>query len=187
MDAFSYLSVLLSVILGLAIQQVLQGYRALALSRRNVRWYWPSIAWSGILMAMVAQHWWASFALSGRAEWSFAAFATILVQTALIYMMAALVLPDVPPREEIDLKAHYHREAPVFFAVGSAVVAWSVVRELVLNGALPVGLNLAFHLVFLAMALTAMLSRREWLHQLFAAAMSAMFVLYIVVLFSRLD
>ena len=33
MDAFSYLSVLLSIILGLAIAQVLQGYRALLLAR----------------------------------------------------------------------------------------------------------------------------------------------------------
>ena len=33
MDAFSYLSVLLSIILGLAIQQILQGYRALILAR----------------------------------------------------------------------------------------------------------------------------------------------------------
>lgn len=35
MDAFSYLSVLLSIILGLAIQQILQGYRALILRRRG--------------------------------------------------------------------------------------------------------------------------------------------------------
>lgn len=186
MDAFSYLSVLLSVILGLAIQQVLQGYRALALSRRNVRWYWPSIAWSVLLLAMVAQHWWASFGLAGRSDWSFGVFATILVQTALIYMMAALVLPDVPPREEIDLKAHYQREAPVFFAVGSGVVAWSLLREWVLEGAPPAGANLAFHLLFLAMALSAMVTRREWLHQFFAGAMSLLFLTYIALLFSRL-
>lgn len=187
MDAFSYLSVLLSVILGLAIQQVLMGYRALALSRRNVRWYWPSIAWSGIILAMVAQHWWASFGLADRPAWSFAAFATILVQTALIYMMAALVLPDVPPKEEIDLKAHYYREAPVFFAVGSAVVAWSLLREAVLQGALPQPANLAFHGLFLMMSLTATLTRREWLHKAFAVAMSALFLLYIALLFSQLD
>ena len=40
MDAFSYLSVLLSIILGLGIQQVLQGYRALMLARGRVRFFW---------------------------------------------------------------------------------------------------------------------------------------------------
>lgn len=97
MDAFSYLSVLLSVILGLAIQQVLQGYRMLALNRRRVRLYWPSLAWSGIILLMVAQHWWASFSLSERGQWDFADFAAILIQTALIYMMAGLVLPISRP------------------------------------------------------------------------------------------
>ena len=75
MDAFSYLSVLLSVILGLAIQQVLQGYRALALNRKRVTLYWPSLAWSAMVLLMVAQHWWASFDLTGRTDWSFADFA----------------------------------------------------------------------------------------------------------------
>ena len=63
MDAFSYLSVLLSVILGLAIQQVLLGYRGLALSRERVRWYAPPLIWSGLVLLLVVQHWWSSFGL----------------------------------------------------------------------------------------------------------------------------
>jgi len=43
MDAFSYLSVLTSIILGLGIQQVLLGYRALILSRKRVRFYAPPL------------------------------------------------------------------------------------------------------------------------------------------------
>ena len=43
MDAFSYLSVLLSIILGLAITQILQGYRALLLARSHVRFDWLPI------------------------------------------------------------------------------------------------------------------------------------------------
>jgi hypothetical protein len=42
-DAFSYLSVLLSIIIGLAITQVLQGYRALLLSRAHVKLYAPPL------------------------------------------------------------------------------------------------------------------------------------------------
>ena len=186
MDAFSYLSVLLSVILGLAVQQVLQGYRALALNRRRVRLYWPSLAWTGIILMMVAQHWWASFSLSERAEWSFAAFAAILIQTALIYLMAALVLPDIPADQPIDLKQHYFREQRIFFAVGAGTVAWSVVREVALEGRLPEAANLAFHALFIAMALTAMLSKREGLHKLFAASSAVIFVIYIGLLFARL-
>ena len=186
MDAFSYLSVLLSVILGLAIAQVLQGYRALALNRRRVTLYWPSLAWSGIILAMVAQHWWASFDLAGRADWSFAAFAAILIQTALIYMMAALVLPDIPADQPIDLKAHYYREQRVFFGVGAAAIGWSIVRELALEGRLPEPTNLAFHILFIAMSLTAMLSPREAVQKWLTAALAVFLTVYIALLFAQL-
>lgn len=186
MDAFSYLSVLLSVILGLAIQQVLQGYRMLALNRRRVRLYWPSLAWSGIILLMVAQHWWASFSLSERGQWDFADFAAILIQTALIYMMAGLVLPDIPADEPLDLKDHYFRERLPFFGSGLAAISWSVIREIILEGRPPVPVNFAFHLIFIAMSVIALLSSREGLHKTFAALMSPMFVGYTAALFAKL-
>jgi len=42
MEVFSYLSVLLSIILGLAITQILQGFRVLMLARSRLRTHWPS-------------------------------------------------------------------------------------------------------------------------------------------------
>lgn len=186
MDAFSYLSVLLSVILGLAIQQVLLGYRALALHRGRIRFFWPSLAWSAVILMFAAQHWWASFGLVNRAEWRFADFAAILVMTALIYLMAALVFPDVPADGTLDLEDHYFRERVPFFAVGAAAIGWSIARELILDGRLPHPANLAFHLLFLAMALAAMRTANRRLHQLFASLMISLFVLYVALLFARL-
>jgi hypothetical protein len=186
MDAFSYLSVLLSVILGLAIQQVLLGYRGLALSRDKVRWYAPPLIWSGLVLLIVVQHWWSSFGLASRAGWSFAAFATVLVQTALIYMMAGLVLPDVPSGDAIDLKVHYYRERPIFFGAGVAAILWNCVREYMLYDRLPHRLDLGFNALFLALALTAIWSRRERLHEALAGLMVILFTAYIALLFARL-
>lgn len=187
MDAFSYLSVLLSIILGLAVQQVLQGYRALILSRRRIRFDPLPLIWSVLILLMVAQHWWASFGLASRTEWSFAVFATLLVQTALIYMMAAIVLPDVPPSEPLDLTDHYYREAPAFFGLGAATILWSVLRELMLDGQLPPMPNLLFHIVFLAMSLLAARTRSPWVHRSLAGLMVLLFGSYIALLFARLS
>ncbi len=188
MDAFSYLSVLISVILGFAIQQVLLGYRALILSRRRIRFYAPPLIWSVLLMAMVAQHWWSSFSLAGRAQdsWSFALFATILVETALIYMMTAVVLPDIPSDQPIDLRDHYYREAPAFFGLGAATITWSLFREYMLDGQLPPSLSLLFHGLFLAAALTAMGTRRPRVHEALAGLMVVLFVAFVALLFARL-
>ncbi len=187
MDAFSYLSVLLSVILGLAIQQVLLGYRALALARGRIRWYGPPLIWSVLVILLVVQHWWASFGLAEHNEWSFAQFGTALVQTALFYMMAALVLPDVRPNEPTDLKEHYYREAPLFFGVATAVLLWNLlVREYVLFGEWPGPLNVGFQLLFLALSVTAMLVRWPRLHEAMAGASVLLVGAYIVLLFGRL-
>jgi hypothetical protein len=186
MDAFSYLSVLLSVILGLAIQQVLQGYRALALSRRHVKLYWPSLAWSGIILVMVAQHWWASFHFAGRSDWSFAAFSAILIQTGLIYMLAGLVLPDIPADQPVDLRDHYFRERQSFALCGLATISWSVVREVILEGRLPEPANMVFHILFMVVAGTAFVSTNETVHKACAAAMATVFITYTALLFARL-
>lgn len=186
MDAFSYLSVLLSIILGLAITQVLQGYRALILNRRQVRFYWLSIAWSLIVLFIAVQHWWASFGLADRTDWSFLDFAVVLIGTGLIYMVSAIVLPDVPPGEPLDLKAHYWREAPAAFAITIAAVLWSIVREWQLDGRLPRPDNLVFHLLFIAVSLLGLVVRRERVHQAIALLISGLFLTYVFLLFSRL-
>jgi len=187
MDACSYLSVLTSIILGLAIQQVLLGYRALILSRQRVKFYAPPLIWSVLLLFMVAQHWWASFGLADHQDWSFGSFATILVQTALIYMMAAIVLPDIPIDQPIDLRDHYYREAPAFFGLAVAVVVWSVFREYMLEGALLEPLNLLFHALFGGLATLAMLVRRPRLHEALVVLMMLLFVSYVGLLFTRLE
>jgi hypothetical protein len=187
MDAFSYLSVLLSVILGLAIQQVLLGYRALALARGNIRWYAPPLIWSALVILLVVQHWWAMFALATRTEWSFAQFGAALVQTALFYMMAAIVLPDVRQEGATDLREHYYREAPLFFGVSAAVLGWNLlVREYLLFGELPGTLNLSFQLFFLALSFTAMAVKRPRFHEIMSGVTIVLLTAYIALLFGRL-
>ena len=63
MDAFSYLSVLISIILGLAITQVLQGLRGLMHARSRVRLYAPAMIWALMLLVVYVQSWWSEFGL----------------------------------------------------------------------------------------------------------------------------
>ncbi|QNE32680.1 hypothetical protein F1C10_12565 [Sphingomonas sp. NBWT7] len=186
MDAFSYLSVLLSIILGLAITQVLQGVRGLLLSRRHVRPYPPVLLWAGTILLMAVQMWWASFGLADHAEWTFAEFGIVLVQTTLLYMLAALVLPDFALHEPADLREHYYRETRPFFAILVAILLVSGFKDLIIDGYLPSGINLLFHAAFAAIALACSISRRARLHEISAVAIAAMVVVYIALLFARL-
>ena len=90
---------------------MLQGVRGLLLARGRVRLFAPTIIWCVLILVFATQSWWASFGLAGVQNWTFAGFGMVLVQTTLLYMLAALVLPDFPSGEPVDLREHYFREA----------------------------------------------------------------------------
>jgi len=50
MESFNYLSVLLSIILGLAITQVLLGFRGLILTRAKLKLYLPTVIWAELAL-----------------------------------------------------------------------------------------------------------------------------------------
>lgn len=186
MDEFSYLSVLLSIILGLAVTQVLSGFRGLLQSRARVRIYWPSIVLACVTLVACAQTWWAMFDLRSYQEWTFAGFAIVLLQMISLYMLAGLVLPDFPGDQPIDLREFYfaqHRWVGLVIVVIGFV---SLAKDVVLNGTLPNALNVAFHLLFMVVAAISALTRAEWYHKTMPAVMCAAFALYIALLFTTL-
>jgi hypothetical protein len=186
MDAFSYLSVLLSIILGLAITQLLTGFRGIVLARTRVRLFLPSLLWAVVLVAINVQAWWAMFQLRIRPVWTFSAFAIVLLEPILLYLMAALVLPDFPPGETVELRTHYFDHQRIFFGLGAALPAVSMAKDLVLTGQWTSGGNLAFHLGFIALSLTAAIVKRERYHQVLAPFMVVVFLAYIGALFTQL-
>jgi hypothetical protein len=186
MDEFSYLSVLISVILGLAITQILKGFRGILLSRTRIRIYWPVIAWAALLLLICVQSWWAMFELRHYQQWTFAAFAVVLLQTIVTYMLAGLVFPDFFGEGIVDLRENFYANRVWFFALGFFVIVVSVCKVVVLYGELPHPTDLAFHAFFGTMLLIGALTRREWAHQALVVGGMVSLILYIMMLFARL-
>lgn len=185
MDQFSYLSVLLSLIVGLAITQILQGYRGLMLARRRVDPYWPSLVWSASLLLMNVQSWWAMFGLREVQSWTFLLFAIVLAQTVVQYLLAAIVFPDFGS-ERVDLREHYWGHTRWFFGLTVLVLLISLAKDFALAGHVTDNVNLAFHATFIVLSLTALVTRREWYHRTLAVAVALLFSAYVVLLFARL-
>lgn len=189
MDAFSYLSVLISIIVGLAVTQVLQGFRGLLLARSHVRGYWPALVWAVLVLVICVQVWWAMFGLSQRptARWTFLDFGLVLLQTVPLYLMAGLALPDVDVEHGLDLREHYYAHHRWFFALLALLIAVSLVRVRVMMGAWPEPADTGFQVAFASGALLGAWTRREWYHKVLAPLAVAGLVAYIVVLFAHLD
>lgn len=186
MDEFSYLSVILSIILGLAVTQILQGFRGLMQSRARVRLYWPTLAWAAILLLVYVQSWWAMFGLRHHENWTFAGFAIVLLHIISLYMLAGLVLPDFPPNESVDLRENYYAHHTWFFGVAVLSVLASLAKDLILSGSLPERTNVIFHIIFFVLAVIGAVTRREWYHKTAAVLMGLLFVFYTTLLFEYL-
>lgn len=186
MDAFSYLSVLLSIILGLAITQVLKGFRGLMQSRARLRMYWPTVVWSILVLVIAVQSWWAMFDLRHHEDWTFFAFSVVLAQTIVVYLLAALVLPDFFGETGFDLRAHYYDHQRWFFAQLIALIVASLAKSRVVYGEWPHPLDLGFHLVFAVTGIACALVRNARFHEVMAATGVLSIGAYIALLFTHL-
>jgi len=189
MDEFSYLSVLISVILGLAVTQILKGFRGILLSRARVRIriYWPVIAWAAFLLLICSQNWWSMFGMRNRHDWTFLQFTMVLLNTVFIYMMTALVFPDFFGEGVVDLKENFYAQRGWFFTLAFSTIVISVCKDIVLDGRLPNTTNLIFHVIFGVTLFIGALTRSERYHKGLVVFGSALFVVYIVVLFGRIQ
>ena len=187
MDAFSYLTVLLSIIIGLAITQVLKGVRGLMQGRSRLRVYWPAIVWAALVLVIAVQSWWAMFGMRIHREWTFFEFSVLLAQAILIYLLAALVLPDFFGETKVDLRAHYFGHHRWFFALSILLIAVSIGKEYMLEGRLPYATNLSFQLSFAAGGVCGMASRDERVHAVLTIVSAILIFAYIGVLFVHLE
>jgi len=186
MHPFEYLSVLISIILGLAITQLLKGIRGILLAGDRARLYWPALIWALILFLIAVQSWWAMFGLRGVQQWTFGSFAIVLLQTVVLYLVAGLVLPDLFREDSLDLRLHYYGHHRLFFGLIVLLVVTSLTKDLLITGRLPNAPNLLFHIAFAAAATGAAATARDWYHRALAPVLLLAFSAYVVTLFGHL-
>lgn len=186
MDKFNYLTVLVSIILGLGVTQLLTGIGRMLQNRDRVVLYWPAI---GSVLSLLVAHvlvWWTLFELHTHGEWTFPGFISVLLMPILLYLLSALVLPDFGDSVADDLRQHYYANSRWFFGLWVLVIGASFLRELVLDGAIDADLDTAMKLLFMAVFTIAAVTRRAGYHQVIVSASLALLAVYIGTLFTQL-
>ena len=187
MDAFSYLSVLLSIIIGLGVTQLLTATGRLIRHRDRVRIDWLPILWALMMLVVFVQAWWSMFGLRNVREWTFTSFLLVLAQTCTLYMMAAVVLPEQVEGDHVDLPEHYDRQHRWFFGFFIATLVISITKDLVINGSWPSGMNLGFHIVMGAICISAIAIRSRRYQEVVGVSGALFMAAYIGLLFMRLQ
>lgn len=185
MHAFKYLSVLISIVLGLGITQLLSAFARWLELRAEVKPYGPAALWAAFLMLVSVQTWWAMFGLRESTSWTFLQFAMVLTQPMLLFLLTTLALPG-PASAERDLKAWFFRHRVWFFSLFLGLLAVSVAKDVVVGGRLPSAPNLAFHAGLAACGAAALASRRDGVQLAAGLAAVGLIVAYVGVLFANL-
>jgi len=160
MSIFEFVSVAVSIILGLAIARLLSAAIDLFSHRDRIRFHWAPIVWAVIMFSLLVLFWWQLFGANELIEqWTFVDFLLAIACTVLMYIACGLILPRQWSEESIDLFNYFAKDGRWGVAAYSAFYLVVIPYNIRLYEA--TGDILALNLVQALLAAGAVLARSE--------------------------
>src|SRR5690348_5192176 len=94
MEFFSYVMVLASVIIGLAVTHLLQGVAKLIQHPDKQKLYWVHLLWIATMFLNALVLWWWEFSLSTAQRWTFELYLFVMGFSVMLYMICAVLVPS---------------------------------------------------------------------------------------------
>lgn len=131
MNAFTPISTIISLVLGLGVTRMLLGLVAVFRSRKRAAVDWLPLAWAAIIFLTQMQYWWAVTHMPDALDdWTFPGFLALTGFTGLLFVCGALLLPQAEMLEEESLRTFFEAEGKwalpflsLFFALSLVVNA----------------------------------------------------------------
>src|SRR5882757_1941558 len=170
-SAFEYITVFISIILGLGVTQILTGIADLVHQNERVKIYWPHILWIFLVLILHVQEWWVTFELRKVDQWRFPLYLFVLLYPVVLFILARLLFPFGFNEGVIDLKKFYFENYRRIFLFGSMLPLLSILDNLMLRDFAALDI-LAQSVVLLALSMMAILKNsKPWLHKTLAVFM----------------
>lgn len=122
MSPYEYLTVFISVVLGLAVIHLLSGVALLLDTRIRVRPDWIHGVWTGNVLITTVLVWWHNYRLTGVTEWTLPFFLDLVAYSLVLYLLSGLLYP-VRGSEVVDFQAHFEANRVRFFILALAFQA----------------------------------------------------------------
>ena len=115
MALFEFLMIIISIVIGLALGEMLAGIARLIRVRETIRFYWIHGLFQFGLFFGLIQQWWESWDFVDIAEIGFGSAVHLLFPSIILYLIAHLLYPR--PTLNADLREYYYRQAPVLWGL----------------------------------------------------------------------
>ncbi len=106
MDTFEYLTVFVSIILGLGMTYVIMGVGKLLLLRKRFEFYWIHILQIISTFLMLLSIWWVTYSWTGMRNLSFLNYLFLMCPPVVIVLASSLLFP-AGRKKNNNLKEHY--------------------------------------------------------------------------------
>jgi hypothetical protein len=125
MSVFEFVTVVISLLLALAIGQLLLGVAGLVKNRGRVAPSPPLTLWLVFLFLLSLSLWWSQYDFLDI-EWTYLSFLYVVLGPTILFFLVALLVPDDPGGREVDLDRHFEAVRTVFLVLllVYALVTW---------------------------------------------------------------
>ena len=114
--AFEYLTVLVSVVVGLSVTSFLTNVARIIHVRSDVTISWVQLMWSATILIWTVAFWWFTFVLAEQQQWTYPLFVFLLAYATLLFLLMALLFPEGVPADH-DYRAQFMRNRVWYFGV----------------------------------------------------------------------
>lgn len=132
MTTFEYLSVFISIVIGLGVVRVLGGVAAI-IDRQDARSYWVHSAWVGYFVFYLPYFWWFTFDWRREELWTFPVFLFVVFFAMLAYLTVVVLVPT-RDSDVADREAYFDRVRPRFYSLFVLLMIADVVDTLLKPG-----------------------------------------------------
>ena len=171
MSQFEYVAVLISIIVGLALTQILRGVGRMVTTIDGPRPYWVHLVWTLYFFLLTVVFWWWEFQLE-VVEWSLWLYLVVIVYATLLFFVSLVIQPTTVDHIT-SYKEYYFANRRWIFSLLIAVWVWDFVDTLSKGTAHFLGLGteyLIFNLTQSIAAAVAIVTANERYHEIFAVA-----------------
>ena len=179
MSQFEYVAVLISIIVGLALTQLLRGIGRAVVTKGGPTVYWVHLVWTLYLFISTTLFWWWEFRLAS-ASWGLTLYLVVIVY-ATLYFFASLVLQPGKIDGVSSYREYFYARRGWIFGLFISLIAWDFVDTLSKGTDHFLSFGIEYPIIFLsfiAASIVAIITANQRYHEILAIVWIVVFVAY---------
>lgn len=129
MSQFEFSIVVVSIVIAMAISEVLATLGRMIRYRGRIRPYWVHVGWMALVLLLAIQFWWSQWELREWPGWTFSEYVLSLLPFFTLVVLTFLICPDMAEEGHAEtnggrteLESYYYENASWFFGLAGAFI-----------------------------------------------------------------